>query len=56
LKRTTRTKLGEVERVYRILRDWLMTAKLAPGEFLPKSVWQSVAVQAVLRCVKRVPG
>jgi DNA-binding GntR family transcriptional regulator len=27
-------KLGEVERVYRILRDWLMTAKLAPGEFL----------------------
>jgi GntR family transcriptional regulator, rspAB operon transcriptional repressor len=32
---STRTdKLGEVERVYRILRDWLMTAKLSPGEFL----------------------
>jgi DNA-binding GntR family transcriptional regulator len=29
-------KLGEVERVYRILRDWLMAAKLAPGEFLPE--------------------
>jgi GntR family transcriptional regulator, rspAB operon transcriptional repressor len=27
-------KLGEVERVYRILRDWLITAKLPPGEFL----------------------
>jgi GntR family transcriptional regulator, rspAB operon transcriptional repressor len=27
-------KLGEVERVYRILRDWLKTAKLPPGEFL----------------------
>ena len=27
-------KLGEVERVYRILREWLITAKLAPGEFL----------------------
>ena len=26
--------LGEVERVYRILRDWLKTAKLPPGEFL----------------------
>src|SRR5580704_6308124 len=28
------SKLGEVERVYRILRTWLTTAKLAPGEFL----------------------
>ena len=27
-------KLGEVERVYRILRDWLKTARLPPGEFL----------------------
>jgi len=27
-------KLGEVERVYRILRTWLTTAKLAPGDFL----------------------
>lgn len=27
-------KLGEVERVYHILRDWLKTAKLPPGEFL----------------------
>jgi DNA-binding GntR family transcriptional regulator len=27
-------KLGEVERVYRILREWLINAKLAPGEFL----------------------
>jgi GntR family transcriptional regulator, rspAB operon transcriptional repressor len=37
LKPTNRVKaknLGEVERVYRILRDWLKTAKLPPGEFL----------------------
>ena len=27
-------KLGEVERVYCILRDWLVTAQLPPGEFL----------------------
>jgi len=27
-------KLGEVERVYQILRDWIINAKLAPGEFL----------------------
>jgi DNA-binding GntR family transcriptional regulator len=27
-------RLGEVERVYRILREWLVIAKLAPGEFL----------------------
>ena len=25
---------GEVERVYRLLREWLMTAQLPPGEFL----------------------
>jgi DNA-binding GntR family transcriptional regulator len=37
LKTANRVKaknLGEVERVYRILRDWLKTAKLPPGEFL----------------------
>jgi DNA-binding GntR family transcriptional regulator len=27
-------KEGEVERVYRTLREWLITAKLPPGEFL----------------------
>jgi GntR family transcriptional regulator, rspAB operon transcriptional repressor len=27
-------KLGEVERVYSILHEWLKTAKLPPGEFL----------------------
>ncbi|HUY12502.1 MAG TPA: GntR family transcriptional regulator [Terriglobia bacterium] len=32
--RTRAEKLGEVERVYRILREWLITAKLPPGEFL----------------------
>jgi DNA-binding GntR family transcriptional regulator len=32
--RTKTNKLGEVERVYRILRDWLKTAKLPPGDFL----------------------
>ncbi|MGA8149954.1 MAG: GntR family transcriptional regulator [Terriglobales bacterium] len=30
-------KLGEVERVYRILRDWLISAKLPPGEFLSEA-------------------
>src|SRR6516162_10898184 len=30
-------KLGEVERDYRILRDWLITAKLPPGEFLSEA-------------------
>jgi DNA-binding GntR family transcriptional regulator len=30
-------KLGEVERVYHILRDWLITAKLPPGEFLSEA-------------------
>jgi GntR family transcriptional regulator, rspAB operon transcriptional repressor len=28
------SKLGEVERVYRILHEWLKTAKLPPGDFL----------------------
>jgi DNA-binding GntR family transcriptional regulator len=32
--RVKNNKLGDVERVYRILRDWLKTAKLPPGEFL----------------------
>ncbi len=43
---TTRTKaqrLGEVERVYRILREWLVTAKLPPGEFLSEA-------ELALRC------
>ncbi|HTZ59393.1 MAG TPA: GntR family transcriptional regulator [Acidobacteriaceae bacterium] len=30
-------KLGEVERVYRLLREWLITAKLPPGEFLSEA-------------------
>jgi DNA-binding GntR family transcriptional regulator len=30
-------KFGEVERVYCILRDWLITAKLPPGEFLSEA-------------------
>jgi DNA-binding GntR family transcriptional regulator len=30
-------KLGEVERVYRILRDWLITAQLPPGDFLSEA-------------------
>jgi GntR family transcriptional regulator, rspAB operon transcriptional repressor len=37
LKTATRSKtdkLGEVERVYHILHEWLKTAKLSPGEFL----------------------
>jgi DNA-binding GntR family transcriptional regulator len=34
LARAKADKLGEVERVYRILRNWLITAKLPPGEFL----------------------
>lgn len=32
--KTKAHKLGEVERVYQILREWLITAKLPPGEFL----------------------
>jgi DNA-binding GntR family transcriptional regulator len=35
-------KLGEVERVYWILRDWLITARLAPGAFLSE---QDLAVK-----------
>jgi DNA-binding GntR family transcriptional regulator len=35
--KTKAQKLGEVERVYRILREWLITAKLAPGEFLSEA-------------------
>lgn len=35
--RTKAEKIGEVERVYRILRDWLIAAKLAPGEFLSEA-------------------
>ncbi len=31
---TKTEKLGEVERVYGILRGWLIAAKLPPGEFL----------------------
>src|SRR5580692_8369376 len=30
-------KLGEVERVYGILRDWLISAKLPPGDFLSEA-------------------
>lgn len=32
--RTRANKLGEVERVYRNIREWLISAKLPPGEFL----------------------
>ncbi len=35
--RAKANKLGEVERVYRILREWLITAKLPPGEFLSEA-------------------
>jgi DNA-binding GntR family transcriptional regulator len=35
--RVKASKLGEVERVYRILHDWLITARLAPGEFLSEA-------------------
>jgi GntR family transcriptional regulator, rspAB operon transcriptional repressor len=37
VNRTKTNKLGEVERVYRVLRDWLITAKLPPGEFLSEA-------------------
>jgi DNA-binding GntR family transcriptional regulator len=37
ITKTKARKLGEVERAYRILRDWLITAKLAPGEFLSEA-------------------
>lgn len=30
-------KVGEVERVYAMLRDWLITAKLPPGQFLSEA-------------------
>jgi DNA-binding GntR family transcriptional regulator len=33
-RRSKSEKIGEVERVYQILRDWLVTAKLEPGQFL----------------------
>src|SRR5437899_2300900 len=29
---------GEVERVYRLLREWLVTAQLPPGEFLSEAL------------------
>src|SRR5579872_731922 len=29
---------GEVERVYRLLREWLVAAQLPPGEFLSEAV------------------
>jgi DNA-binding GntR family transcriptional regulator len=35
--RAKANKLGEVERVYRVLREWLITAKLPPGEFLSEA-------------------
>jgi DNA-binding GntR family transcriptional regulator len=35
--RTRTNKLGEVERVYGILRDWLISVKLRPGEFLSEA-------------------
>jgi DNA-binding GntR family transcriptional regulator len=34
---TKNEKLGEVERVYGILRGWLIAAKLPPGEFLSEA-------------------
>ena len=37
LARAKANKLGEVERVYRILREWLITARLPPGEFLSEA-------------------
>lgn len=37
ITRSKESKLGEVERVYRILRDWLITAELPPGEFLSEA-------------------
>lgn len=29
---------GEVERVYRLLREWLITAQIPPGEFLSEAI------------------
>jgi GntR family transcriptional regulator, rspAB operon transcriptional repressor len=37
ITKTKVSKLGEVERAYRILRDLLITARLAPGEFLSEA-------------------
>src|SRR5690348_13555003 len=37
LKPTKAQRQGEVERVYQILRDWLITARLAPGDFLSEA-------------------
>ena len=36
-KPTKPQRQGEVERVYQILREWLITARLAPGEFLSEA-------------------
>jgi DNA-binding GntR family transcriptional regulator len=35
--RTKVEKVGEVERVYRTLREWLVNARLAPGDFLSEA-------------------
>ena len=37
MARSKANKLGEVERVYGILRDWLIAARLRPGEFLSEA-------------------
>ena len=37
VSRTKAEKLGEVERVYRTLREWLISARLAPGQFLSEA-------------------
>jgi DNA-binding GntR family transcriptional regulator len=36
-KQTKAQKQGEVQRVYLVLREWLITARLAPGEFLSEA-------------------
>jgi DNA-binding GntR family transcriptional regulator len=36
-RRSKAEKVGEVERVYRVLRDLIVTAKLVPGEFLSEA-------------------
>jgi DNA-binding GntR family transcriptional regulator len=35
--RTKAEKVGEVERVYRTLREWLIAARLVPGDFLSEA-------------------
>ena len=35
--RTKAEKVGEVERVYRTLREWLVAARLVPGDFLSEA-------------------